>query len=55
MYGRESRAKNLVGLIAYVNDRKFVGTWRNRMETMKRADPTRISPWPASQEFGGIL
>ncbi len=22
---------------------------------MKEADPTRISPWPASQEFGGIL
>ena len=25
------------------------------LETMKKADPIRISPWPASQKFGGIL
>jgi hypothetical protein len=25
------------------------------LEAMKKADPTQISPWPASQKFGGIL
>jgi hypothetical protein len=33
----------------------FVAPRKMGIETMKKADPTQISPWPASQKFGGIL
>ena len=35
------------------NDRKIGWHWKKGMEAMKRADPTQISPWPASQEIWG--
>jgi hypothetical protein len=35
--------------------RSFMVPGEMGLEAMKKADPTRISPWPASQKFGGIL
>ena len=33
----------------------FIALGEMGSEAMKKADPTQISPWPASQKFGGIL